>query len=77
MPFWLFLLRGSSKYMSYIEQQMDKARKSIHSIIVKLLNIQNKGSIFRAVKENKGRYIRITDNFSTKVFKDKQVCNNT
>lgn len=74
MPIWLltFLFRGPLKYKSYIEHQIDKTRNSIHNITGKLFNIQNKGSILSSAKENKGSVIRITDNFATKILKDKQ-----
>lgn len=73
-PFGLltFLFRGLLKYKCYTEHQLDKTRNSIRNIIDKLLNIQNKGSILSDAKENKDRVIRITDNFATKILKDKQ-----
>lgn len=73
-PFGLltFLFRSLLKYKSYTEHQLDKTRNSIHNIIDKLINIQNKGSILSDAKENKDRVIRITENFATKILKDKQ-----
>ena len=56
--------------------RLDQRRKFPGHIIIKTLNIQNKGKILKAAKETdqvtyKGRYIRITPGFSMETLKVK------